>query len=270
MIKQHYDTLKQSLNGRKGALVRNAKYGNFGTLEGRRRGGQNSIKSQIASGSGSPFVARPIVTPPFSNDLAEFVGILLGDGHINENQISISLNRNDDRDYSSYVTMLIQRLFKFKPTINERIDRNVIVILISRKNVVKYLRLIGMKIGNKVRQQIDVPEWIRINHSYSVACVRGLVDTDGCMYIDKHIINNKLYEYLGLNFTNRSIPILEFVKSVWLRLNYHLLANGLFSACLKRGKEIDDYMQCVGSSNEKIVGMYEKFLVDHGRVPKRS
>ena len=94
------------------------KYGNPGTPDGRIRGGLASIAKQIESGGQSPFVARTVRYPKHSADLAEFVGILLGDGCINKNQISISLNIKSDKDYASYVVELTEKLFRYRPSLN--------------------------------------------------------------------------------------------------------------------------------------------------------
>jgi len=51
--------------------------------------------------------------------------------------------------------------------------------------------MIGLVLGNKVKQQIDIPEWIKSNNNFSLACVRGIIDTDGCFYTNSHYINSK-------------------------------------------------------------------------------
>ena len=127
-----------------------------------------------------------------------------------------------------------------------------------------------MQTGNKVTQQVDVPVWIKENIEYSKKCVRGLIDTDGCMYIDKHIIKNKLYMNLGLNFSNHSIPILSFIKSILFILNYHPTINTHFLVFMRREVEIIRYMREIGTSNTKILRKFEEFIMKKGRVPKRS
>jgi LAGLIDADG-like domain len=39
--------------------------------------------------------------------------------------------------------------------------------------------------GSKQRQNVLVPEWIREDRSLSIHCLRGLVETDGAVYLDR-------------------------------------------------------------------------------------
>jgi len=39
--------------------------------------------------------------------------------------------------------------------------------------------------GSKYKQKISIPKWIKQNKKFSIECLRGLLQTDGCMYIDR-------------------------------------------------------------------------------------
>jgi hypothetical protein len=39
--------------------------------------------------------------------------------------------------------------------------------------------------GSKQQQQIGVPEWILADLCFVVPCLRGLIETDGCIYVDR-------------------------------------------------------------------------------------
>ena len=77
--------------------------------------------------------------PKKSNRLAEFVGILLGDGSITKNQISITLNRIVDSEFSFYVKHLVDNLFSVKSSVYERKKESVLNIVVSRIKIVKFL-----------------------------------------------------------------------------------------------------------------------------------
>ncbi len=53
----------------------------------------------------------PINKPKKSEDLAEFVGIVLGDGGITQRQVTITFCSKDEREYGKFVTRLIKKLF---------------------------------------------------------------------------------------------------------------------------------------------------------------
>jgi len=57
--------------------------------------------------------------------------------------------------------------------------KELIHLRIHSMLLVQELERLGLKCGNKVTQQVGVPNWIQNNTSYTIACVRGLIDTDG-------------------------------------------------------------------------------------------
>jgi hypothetical protein len=152
------------------------------------------------------------------NDLlAELVGILLGDGHLQKkgekyylgSLLSISLNRIEESKYVEYVRQLLIELFKIEPKMHARIDSKSIDFKIYNENIIDFLILKGLLIGNKVQNLISVPNWIRKDEMWIkkhqedwkvnyrprvIRCLRGLVDTDGSIYIDHF---NKI---IGISF----------------------------------------------------------------------
>lgn len=116
-------------------------------------------------------------------------------------------------------------------------------------------------------------------------CLGGLIDTDGCMHVDKHTIKHRIYKNIGLNFTNYSVPLLDFVYESLKSCGFHPTRNTSHSVCLRKEKEIVQYMECVGTSNEKIRLIFQGYVQEkseqkskrksrlelkQGRVPKRS
>ena len=260
----------KSLSGRLGGLRRNELYGNPGTANGRSLGGKNSVKVQNDNPH-SPFKRKFMLVPRPSSDLSEFIGILLGDGGVSTRQINITLHKIDDREYALYIAKLIEKILRLKVTIRERRNENVNIITVSRTDLVDLLNSMGVKSGNKVRNQTGVPRWIEINKQFSLACIRGLFDTDGCVYVDKHIVKGKIYKDLGLNFTNRSLPLLSFFKKVLKQVGLSPTQKTKYSVFLRREKDIVRYFEIVDSSNPKHLGKFRSYFIDkHGRVPKWS
>lgn len=50
---------------------------------------------------------------------------------------------------------------------------------VSSVELSKFLVSIGLCVGDKIRNQIDVPGWIFEDQEYIKGCIRGLIDTDG-------------------------------------------------------------------------------------------
>lgn len=244
---------------RTGGLARIKLYGNPGTPSGRILGGQ---KARITHNSltSSPFVARKFPPPIFSEDLSEFIGILLGDGGVSARQVTITLHKYDDKDYSDYVARLIKKVFRLHVLPKERIKENVNIIVLSRTLLVEFLKSMGIQSGSKIRNQDRIPYWIESNPDYKRKCLRGLFDTDGCFYVDKHVIKGKVYKNAGMNFTNRSIPLLEFFKSTLIESGFAPTQTSKYCIVLRRESDIVRYFGEIGCSNPKHVNKFRAYI----------
>lgn len=213
---------------RKGALVRFEKYGPVGTPEGRKKGGRVSQERRLLYPELYPHcnIRKVISEPKESAALAEFFGIMLGDGGINKvrSQAIITLHKEDSKEYIPMVVEMINNLFLIEPAIYYYQDgnrKNVANITVSSNSFVDFLIEKGLKKGNKVKQQVDVPEWIKKNGDFSIACLRGLIDTDGCIYSHNHKVLGHDYFNIGINFSNKSTPLLNFVYTTLANLNFN-------------------------------------------------
>src|SRR3989338_7062463 len=127
-------------------------------------------------------VRKEIVQPPRSADLAEWIGIVLGDGGMTRYQVTISLNHTLEAKYAEYVARLAARLFGL--TSSWVVDRHddALALIFSSVKLVELLERLGLRRGNKIRHRADIPSWIWEREEYRIACLRGLMDTDGCVY----------------------------------------------------------------------------------------
>ncbi len=195
---------------------------------------------------------KEINLPKFSKELAEFTGIMLGDGGIAKYQIVITLNKIDDSLYADYVKNLIKKLFKV--TASRIIVKNVkaLNIIVSRIDLVVFCnKTLGLPIGDKIKQGLDIPQWILANDTFLKHCVRGLVDTDGSVFWEKHKSNEK-YSYPRLNFTSASPLLIQsfFNTLVKFGFNPKLRRNGR-AVQIEKKEEICKYWKIIGSSNPK-------------------
>ncbi|OGG27777.1 hypothetical protein A3A59_06280 [Candidatus Gottesmanbacteria bacterium RIFCSPLOWO2_01_FULL_42_10] len=256
------DTWKthKSRMARKGGIALTKKYGGPGTPEGRSKGGKHAMALLRKRGIIAP--AKPFYHPHrYSENLAEFVGILLGDGHIGKKQWSITLNSLADKKYALYVKRLIISLFHFQPSIHNRKDYHVNVILGSGIKSIQYFQKIGLLIGNKVKQQVDVPEWIKFNPLFCIACLRGLVDTDGGIFKHSYTVNSKRYSYIKLCFVNRSIPLLNFAYKTLTDSGFHpkqIMQVANKRVWLYNQSEVKDYLKIVGTRNHRLLKNLEE------------
>lgn len=250
---ERWQQMKEN-SSRIGGFALFKKHGSPATLEGRRKGGIKAIANLRRNGF-TPYVKKYRLSIGFNEKLAEYVGIMLGDGCITPGQCNITLNSVADREYIYFVSQLEKNLFGEEPKLYKRKDSKALVLYYNSRFIIRYLLSIGLKIGNKVRQQVDVPDWIKSSHAYRIACVRGLMDTDGGIFVHKYKVSGKEYIYRKICFTNRSIPLLIFVKKTLEELG---LAPKLIDKVankkvwLYNNTEVMDYLGKVGSSNPRL------------------
>lgn len=187
------------------------------------------------------------------------MGIEFGDGGINNHwQVVITLNAEKDAEYGKYIIGLIYKLFGIAAAIRRR--KKTLQIVSSSVSLVDFLVEKGAVRGNKIKQCLDIPPWIQRNKKYEQAFVRGLVDTDGCLYIHRHITKGVLYRNIGFCFTSESQKLLNSVADIFR-------SNGIKPHITDRSRRIYlysknsviKYLRTFGSSNLRISSLYKKW-----------
>lgn len=197
----------------------------------------------------------PIKRPKQSIELAEFIGIMLGDGGMSRYQAVITLHHTDDLAYSKYVAALIKKLFALFPRIYHYPKSSVNDITISRIGIVRYLHERGLPVGNKIAQQVDIPDWIKKDRRYAIACLRGLVDTDGTVFTHSYVVKAKRYSYKKLIFTSRSQPLQLSVAQLLTDIGISVRISG-YDVCIDSRENMKKYFDLVGSHNSKHLKRY--------------
>lgn len=239
-------------------------YGPPGTIESRRKGGlrsQEKFRADPELAKKKGFITRKsIKSPKKSSDLAEFIGIMLGDGGIWSNyQISISFNMYEDIKYANYIQGLVTRLFSLSSKIRIREKYGNGDIVVSGRNLVDFLERHGVKKGNKVTKKVDIPKWIWTSEDYKIGCLRGLIDTDGCFYRHKYRVNGKEYTYLKMCFTSYSPPLLKSVTTILKDLGFNPRNTAKNRVYLYTLPQLHRYFRKVNSRNPRYLNIYRNF-----------
>lgn len=223
--------------------------GSFWTLEGSTKGGTNS--------------AKKILLPKYSKDLAEFIGIMLGDGGISRDQINVTLGYSTDKKYVPYIKGLIRKLFRIKTSIYRSRSKDFIRIRASGVNLVKNLLKLGLIQGNKIKQQFDIPIWIKKKDEYISACIRGMIDTDGCVHRKvRRELNGIEYRSIGITFCSASRPLQISLVKLFNILGFKVAISGrTIYLCGK--EQIERYIKEIGFSNPKHLKRYKNFRKDY-------
>jgi intein/homing endonuclease len=197
-----------------------------------------------------------LLFPEISTSLAECVGILIGDGGISNYQVTVSLNHITDKSYSRFVVALFTGLFGESPQVYHRTQESVYSITYSRVQLVRYLSSLGLPIGNKIKQKIDIPIWVKNDSNLTIACLRGLVDTDGCVFTHRYKVKGREYSYKKLSFTSASPLLLSSVYTVLTSLDFHPRKGVNHDIWLERKDDVRRYFAVIGSHNPKHLRRY--------------
>jgi hypothetical protein len=261
ILPEYWSTQKA---GRLGAIRRYELYGNPGTLGGRRKGGIVSSKKFHSDPEYARMVCfklrKQIKYPEESPFLAEFIGIILGDGGIrNKYQITISFGTEVEKAYAEYIQRLVDKLFNLSSSVYVSKKFKAADIVVSSSNLVEFLqnKLENKKI-NKNLSHSSVPNWILKDKEYMMSCVRGLMDTDGGVYYHRYKVSNKWYKYLRLSFSNSSFSLLNFVKNTLEDLKF-VPKVGKDKVTLYRFPEIKRYFKEIGTHNPKHLKRFKVF-----------
>ena len=124
--------------------------------------------------------------PKLSEELAEFTGIMAGDGNsylyikgakIRNYSITITCHSQNDFEYVTlFLSPLCKKLFGIKQSVRILKSSKGIQLRIFSKELVYILWVLGHPPGDKIKNEITIPSWVSINESYFNSYLRGFFD----------------------------------------------------------------------------------------------
>jgi DNA-binding transcriptional regulator WhiA len=148
--------------------------------------------------------------------LAYITGVALGDGNLSRVNRAVRLRISCDLKYPNLINEVKEKLAIISPynKINQRKVKGNCVDIYCYSN--DWEDTLGWKVGSKLVQQVSTPNWIFQRKKYIVACLKGLLQTDGSIYMDRG--------YKMVNFVNHSrklaIDVLAMVNSLGFRASF--------------------------------------------------
>lgn len=147
-------------------------------------------------------------------DLAELIGVVLGDGHIRKfprtEELSVFSNSNNPGFITRYAR-LIECIFDKKPALTKH-HGNCTRIRLYQKEVQSRL---GIPYSPRGKLQITVPRWILKKEKYIVRYLRGLYEAEGSHCVHVPTGTYKLF------FSNRNQTMLNNVFRLLKKLGFH-------------------------------------------------
>lgn len=193
---------------------------------------------------------RKVSFPRPSPRLAELLGIVYGDGHVGTYQVSVTTSSVTDLKHAQYTKELLEQLFRVPVSLTIRKTKNVCIVLLSSREVSRFFASMGMPIGNKIAGGIQIPAWVQNNSKYRRALLRGLVDTDGSVYQDKHRIKGADYTSTCIAFTSASPELTAFVRDTLASEGYTVTGWGR-NLRVRRRADVFRYAKEIGFGNPK-------------------
>ena len=189
-----------------------------------------------------------VLLPKRSAKLAEFLGIMLGDGHVSHFQTIVTLGTKE-LAYVRYVQTLMRHLFKVKATISTK-NSGYRDVYIGSTLITKWLKEQGL-VSNKVAAQVGVPEWIMSDIAYMRAFARGFFDTDGSVY--------NLRFGVQISITNHSAPLLLALQDMLRKLGYKVSEASAYRIYITKRADVERFFKDVAPANLKHRRRFDKF-----------
>ena len=179
--------------------------------------------------------------------LAEFLGIMLGDGQLTHFQIKVTLG-SKELEYVQYVSSLMNSLFNVDSSVCVR-KTGYRDVYFGSVDVSDWLFNLGLK-KNKVDEQVDIPECVISKRNVYKDFIRGFFDTDGSVYALKYGIQ--------ISFTNFSIPFLQSLRKMLIELEYKPSKISCNKVYLTNKDDVARFFTDVIPKNQKHIKRFER------------
>ena len=191
--------------------------------------------------------AKGIIFPhEMSRELAEEIGIHLGDGCMsyNKNYFSVKTSKIEEE----YVTDFLFPLYKKLYSINLGLMQlsSVSGFEICSKALCEFKnKVLGLPYGEKV-EKLEIPRSIIKTKNKEIYCsfIRGLFDTDGCIYMSKE------RKYPIISITIKSKKLIEQLKDMFRKLGF-IPATYKWTITLSGVTMLNKWVKEINSNNPK-------------------
>lgn len=171
-------------------------------------------------------------------DLAELIGVILGDGHIRKfprtEELSIFSNSNNPGFISRYAN-LVESIFSQRPAITRHGKKNCTRIRIYQKNIASRL---NMPYSPRGLLKIIIPAWILKNRAFIVRYLRGLYEAEGCFCVHEPTSTYKVF------FSNKNVSMINNVFRLIKKLGFHPHKDALRVQISKK-KEVFEFLDLI-------------------------
>ena len=213
-----------------------------------------------------------LIPEQISEELAEETGLHIGDGSMNFYRQKEKLKGiyslrghliDDKKHYDTRIKELYFKLYNLKISLREMKNSGVYGFQIWSDALVNFKnKILNLPLGKKLDVKIHP---ILIN-KFPISTIRGIFDTDGCLYLEKK--NNKLYPRIQI--ANISKSVIEQLKNI-LKKNGFVVTkvtrfrqeqhwNTLHIISIRGDKMLRKWMDIIQPKNPKHIRKFKSYL----------
>ena len=167
-----------------------------------------------------------------NENTAELVGLSFGDGSLtrrkNSKRMKFQLRgdlREEKESYDKHIAPLFNKeimmpLFNRKVGFAYNIKKNIYGIGVESVKIEKVLNYLGIPSG--IKKELFIPLWIKNKEKYIKRFLRGLFDTDGCVYCQRNysIKQNKYHTQIRLYLASTSKNLINEIFNLLNSLDF--------------------------------------------------
>lgn len=229
---------------------------------------REGFQRKVASGDtywGPHCVPKQVdLSIPLSTELCELIGAIIGDGYVDSHvdekgkskyHIQIVGNSTLDKDYLLItLSTIAKNVFGINTNHYFRKDKKALNLnLHSKQLFVLLTKRFGFPIGPKTFT-IKIPEEImNSEEKFVFATIRGIFDTDGCVFLDKRKIYNKIYPRISLQTVSEPLflQLKGFLSKHFSLYTYHNIKRHNYYVEVYGHKQVEKWMKLIGFSNSR-------------------
>jgi len=174
------------------------------------------------------------------------IGLSLGDGNLsNPNGRATRLRITCDKKYPLLMKRIFNSLEKLFPKNKINIidrDKEGCADISIYSNHLESLLGWRSNLGSKSTQNVSIPEWVKKNNKYKISCIKGLLETDGSIYLDrkyKMVIFSTIIPKLAQDFY-------EAVSSLGFNPHVYKTNNGVnIKYQIRLSKDVNKFLKLV-------------------------
>ncbi len=207
-------------------------------------------------------IKKIIKIPEKNENLAEILGVILGDGHLERKTLTITGNSNEIEHYN-YLKKNIKSMFNLDSVILKLKNQNAIQLKIYSIELINFLMNNSFILGNKIKNKESLPPWVFEKEEFIYGALRGLFDSDGGIYQKQ-----KKYKRVIIEFQTDSPYIRENIFKMLKKIGF-TPSKSSGNIRIQNQKEIYKFFKIIGSSNPKNIVRYNHFIKD-GQIPLKE